>query len=725
MSLPNSKRILLLEPAFDQILVSSKNGLEPYLEIFIQEGENVAQKKFGTIFGVLEITDHSEDSSYIVNYIISIIKKEYFSKEKRGPIESIEAALHKANLALAKLAQHENIGWIGNFNALIAIIEKNNLHFSQAGKASALLIRNKTLTDISEGMSEENETPNPLKTFTNISSGKLEEGDKLILTTPETFEIFSQEEIKKATLRFSKEKFIQFLKTALGNELEKTAVLVSDIYKKILVAKQEPPKKQSSPTKNAFSQKSFSKFKKKTSSGEISPQDLDEALEKEKYKKNESHIYIKEDSDSKIENNGMEKSFAFAKDKASSFWKNIKNLTDKPASVYPEKLPVNRKEKNKLFSRPTGILKKEFEKIDLNQSKEGLKKVYKKSTAFVKKSIGLISEKINNQTERASKKSFQKISNSSEKISSQFKALTEKQKFYVIVILILIFIISFFVAKWIGKKENDPTTEIKNAEISSSSIAESQNNNPSELTPQNIAEIFHSESAINNILPLNGELFLILDQKIIRLKDKKESLLPEDFGIIQNSTAMNDLGLIFLANAKNEILSFSPSSEKFQSNSISFPSEIKISSLGSYLTYLYVLDENQKKIYRYPRAEGGFGEKFDWLRDTTDLSGFSLMSVSDDIFLAKNNVLIKFRKGKQEISKEGLFQSAKNIFTDGKNVYILDGNQGKIIKTDLDGNIQKEINLPEIVGASNVVSLPQEENKIFFVKDNQVFQIEL
>ena len=178
-----------LEPDFKNVLVCKSKEARPYLEIFIQEPENVFQQNLGTLFGIFEINDDSEDSSYVVNYLISIIKKEYFSQSKRGPIESFEAALHKANLALAKLAEHENVGWIGNFNAVSAVIEKNNVHLTQTGATHAFLLRAKTLVDLGEG-EEPHEELNPLKTFQEVVSGRLEKQDKIILTTESLFNIF-------------------------------------------------------------------------------------------------------------------------------------------------------------------------------------------------------------------------------------------------------------------------------------------------------------------------------------------------------------------------------------------------------------------------------------------------------------------------------------------------------------------------------------------------------
>ena len=253
----NEKKIITLESFFENILVCNDKDLRPYIETFYHEAENVTQERLGTLFGILEVSDDSEDSSYIVNYLISVIRKEYFSKPKRGAIESLEASLHRANLALSKLAEHGSVAWLGKLNAIVAVIEKNNLHLSQAGRNSALLLRNKTLTDISEGLADDESEPHPLKTFENVTSGRLEDDDKLILTSEALFDIFSFEEIKKSALRFSTEEFTQFIRTALSNEVPKAAVLLVNMKEKEEIVEVSPV--QEIAKINVFSQTAFSK----------------------------------------------------------------------------------------------------------------------------------------------------------------------------------------------------------------------------------------------------------------------------------------------------------------------------------------------------------------------------------------------------------------------------------------------------------------------------------
>ena len=76
----SDKKLTCLESTFEDILICKKNDSRPYIEIFLEEPGNIAQENLGTIAGILEVNDESEESSYIVNYLISVIKKEYFDK---------------------------------------------------------------------------------------------------------------------------------------------------------------------------------------------------------------------------------------------------------------------------------------------------------------------------------------------------------------------------------------------------------------------------------------------------------------------------------------------------------------------------------------------------------------------------------------------------------------------------------------------------------------------
>ena len=86
-----------------EIQATRGRDAEHFIKIFRHEGDNVASATLGTLLGVFEIDDSSEDSKYIVNLLVSVAKNEYFCNPRRGAVESFEAALHKINVALAEI----------------------------------------------------------------------------------------------------------------------------------------------------------------------------------------------------------------------------------------------------------------------------------------------------------------------------------------------------------------------------------------------------------------------------------------------------------------------------------------------------------------------------------------------------------------------------------------------------------------------------------------------
>ena len=80
------------------------------------------------------------------------------------------------------------------------------MHFAVTGKAKILLFRNNFLTEITADLAEESpEKLNPLETFINVSSGRLEKDDRLVITSDDIFQILSIKELKKNLARLEKD----------------------------------------------------------------------------------------------------------------------------------------------------------------------------------------------------------------------------------------------------------------------------------------------------------------------------------------------------------------------------------------------------------------------------------------------------------------------------------------------------------------------------------------
>ncbi|MCX6761403.1 MAG: hypothetical protein NTY33_00945 [Candidatus Moranbacteria bacterium] len=878
------KKMPQLEPQFHDILVCKKNNFRPFLEILIEEPENISRQNLGILIGIFQIDDYSEDSSYVVNYLISIIKKEYFSRANRGPVENFEAALHKANLALAKLAAHENIGWIGKINAICAVIEKNNLLLSQTGSASVFLLRGATMTEITE-MPDESIDSNPLKTFQDVISGKIEKNDKLLFATKEIFDIFSLEELKKSALKFSRQNFIQFLNTALVNELDQAAVLVVDIDEKIEELAETPHAKRVEDM-NVFSQTAFRK--------ESSPQMLEkerikeEAANKERQSiiqelkgenkdfvdKKTGHIYIKEPQALMSENPAEKQTIDFSpfleklsdftalskktltraknalKDASISLWqKSAAKITElrqkqkaatlekaatktatsfeteiKTASVLPKesKIPVAEKVKTayaklEITTRAEVFLKKIKPRLDWlkDEMADGVILILRKPTQLAIKSTNFLkniwqnykTEKSarnathsvaggparpsatdafqNNNVTTSSKRSiageptapaspatkdtFQEDSDTVtsdepsasdeptgvvypwEKSSSthpeskptkplnrflekttefgrtiepkkilpdfsRLKQITgrfdQKQKISALVILFLLLVVPYFIVKWENKpKEKPPVVE------ETPVIVLPLENDVAVTRVEKLDKVYAGN--VTKLLNLNNKFFALTDAKIIDLENKREFLFSGDFQNPDLFFGMEDLNLIFLVK-DNKIISLSPTTGKFQNNNLDFPTSGKIASAGAYLTYIYLLDASGNQIYRAPRAEGGFGEKTAWLKDTIDLSSAKDLAINENIFVLSDQAILKLFRGKKldfslaatatPIAPDKLY--AKNT---GTNLYVLDKTNARIVKLDSDGKILAQYYNTDIKNATDFSV--SEDNNLIYISD--------
>lgn len=168
--------------ARELIITPKKESRKAFLDTFIFEPENIEEQNLGNLYIIGEITDISSNSEYLINLLVATIKKEYYSNTGRTPMESLEASLAKTNEMLADFAEQGNIEWIGKLHITIAVFKNGVLYFSQTGVSKALLVRGKNIIDIGQDLVSDPK-PHPLKTFSNIASGQIDKGDKLILAT--------------------------------------------------------------------------------------------------------------------------------------------------------------------------------------------------------------------------------------------------------------------------------------------------------------------------------------------------------------------------------------------------------------------------------------------------------------------------------------------------------------------------------------------------------------
>lgn len=181
----------------EEILIKSPRSKNTICDIFMYSPGNIEEEALGSLYMVAELTSN-EDSLHLVSLLSSLIKREYYSLPHRGPIESLEAGLKKANQALNEIANQGNLEWLGKIHFICAALNKEqNLFLTQTGSAQAWLCRAGQLTNVTQKLIPSPAKPHPAKTFQNVISGTVEINDKIIFGTPAIFDFFSLPGLKQ------------------------------------------------------------------------------------------------------------------------------------------------------------------------------------------------------------------------------------------------------------------------------------------------------------------------------------------------------------------------------------------------------------------------------------------------------------------------------------------------------------------------------------------------
>lgn len=657
---PKKRREREYQAAIRDVLICSKNELVPFATAFSFPPENFEQHKFGTIFGIIKVDDHSEDSSYVVNLLTSVIKKEYFGKPHRSAEESFEASLRKANLALAELVRHGATSWAGKINFAGGAIERNNLHFSCLGNASIFLIRGGEIAEISDELEEEKDAEShPLKTFSNTSSGKLEIGDKLIFTTHELTDIFSREELRQNASHFSREEFPGFLEISLRANSELAGTIIVDLADSV----EMKPMIVEAPVIGKETVKKIDSFvgTQEIVGEELYGRDLEHTLQKEGLISHESprkNIFL--------------------------------NLLEKVKGI---SYPILR------FAR-----------------KINFRHFFVKISSWTRQLLSKI------------KLVFSFLLRKMKKINWKEKGMLAKIAAGIAVLAIVSYVAVAFVKNRNEQKRLAAETAVQLTEPAPVS------QNIEDVNVKNIEAIeevasFNQPTSTMSIL---GNFLYVIPEKsrsVLKVdpgsKSVEETKANLAVGNFKFAAAMPHLSSLFFLTEDNKIVSFTPINRNFQENGISLPGNFKAADMKTYLTYLYFLDPGANQIYRYPRAEGGFGEMQSWLRSGSDVKSAKSFAINDDLFAASSSDITAFLQGKTDdnlnFEKPNVPLAIDKIFSEPnmEGIYALDNKNHRIVKYSKDGKILSQYWNADISGIRDF-SVDEKNKTIFLLKANSI-----
>lgn len=728
--------------AFSAITVGSGRAAEPYIIAFHYKSDNVAGKPLGTLFGFFEVEVHDEDAAYIVNFLASVAKKEYFTNPRREVNESFETTLHKINVALAELAKEGNVSWLGHLHGILGAVSEGTVHFSATGDGVLALVRENSLRPISDGLAEVTSEPHPLKTFTEVSSGKLLPNDVLLALSPAVWTLFTPEDLKKNLVRLGNAGFEQFLRTALINELPVAGAVMVKVTAVDLPASSPHTKPMresaSADLANVWSGRVFEKVReakqKAFSQAESADQDPPPPPTEEYIDKKTGHIYVQGETDpSEAEESLWQAKAAFWFQSLGLSWQvrreKIRRYTRRSRKTWAFFTHALWAGLHQLTRRSTRRLRSWWRQLHREKAKHPVPLTPLTEALDHEPGSILNAAPAVPEPDRAAwqprieelKRSFASFAHGNwhEKfrtLPTRWRHLFTTSKHQLLNLFRLLslwwmrqhpkrrkilagaglMVVSLLLGSWFYIQRsplwNEQRAEAPSLSESTAPLAPT----PPPLTEPLAVPLNQSRpltASTGEPLALGSINALPLDirtERITNTQTGETTAFPEPMRL---ATVMDDLDAVFLIGRSGALYIFTLANKKFEQNTLLLPAGGQIDAIATYLTYLYVLDRKAGIVYRFPRAEGGFGTATAWSKETLSVHPLSPLVVFENVALVlpDGHPALYTRGRKTETTFAGtnapLETKALALDTRNGDVYALDPKAKRVVRWSSTGTL--------------------------------------
>ncbi|MFA6097157.1 MAG: hypothetical protein WC788_06020 [Candidatus Paceibacterota bacterium] len=769
-------------------IVFSDEEERSFCDIFVYEPENIEEKSLGNLYIIGEVVNLPENSSYIVNLLASIIKKEFYSNKKRTTLESLEASLNKVNSTLSDLAEQGNVAWIGNLNMTCAAHRNKELQLSQTGKIKTLLIRNGKIRDIGKNVTSD-EKPHPFRTFANMASGELEVGDVVLFATPGLFNVLSTEKIRQMSSLGDFTEFSNSIQETIAKEnnvstiaallvgmesareearIPQVRIMTEDLPEKTITAIHETVNEGNTATEvmtaEEFNETGGSEYPDKPE--KISLENIIKEFEEKERTPQEtgprSEANESEPAPWRAKIGQTENNESYAPtphieaedpEKRAPSPKNdhARNIETMPKTVSGSATSISEKVKTS-FSKITSagmpfLYKLRFKKpqIDITQKMRIVRNSKIVFSAIVFIFIVLLGNVVitnyNNQIEAEKQKYADRLEQAKTKIDDAEVALiNDPEK-----------------ARQTLLEARVIATEIKDGYANLSADA---NSLLADIQVQidKIDKVFRIDSPlvamdlsknekilnISTLTKFKGNYFTInQDNSVFKLdlasgKEEEVQLSIKnagDSGKTKLATVIPKSGEIVFITESSKVLTFDAKRSELKSQNIELNQDLSdITAIASYNSFIYLLEPGANQVFKHRETADGFGAGTKWMNEKTaiDIRNATSMAIDSTIFLLRSNGQVEeyLTGNKIKFSVDELKDPATNptiIFTETglKNLYVADPQKNRIIVFDKEkGTLLKQFIVKNFNFDIKDMTADDKEEALFVLSGTNIFKLD-
>lgn len=723
-----------------------------FCEALIYEPKDPDRRKYGSLYFVVEIASPHPKTVEVGKTLIEIICQEYYKDLKRDVLVSFEAALKKANQYLGDLAEEGEIFWLGKLNATCGCLHKNNLHLTATGSGEVYLLRGETLTNLASGLYSLSESPDPLKTFANISSGKFGVGDKLVLCLSSLFYNISPDELKKIVGAFSPEMAVGELAPHLEEEEDSLGIslIILEFQKEVELPKEIPSEEREAELPREVwikpKKREAELLKEKARLGlEIFSKGLLKLakLTKEALQKNLPPLFLKIKKASASFLSSLLKARKKIKfpQREAEFPKEALLSSEKGTELPKEKKPSLffssfKKELLIIFSflkRKLTSIFSDLKTLNLADFRSKDKKrylaIFLAALLLLGLSIGAMLIKEREATRLAQLEGLFKeayMKEASGKAALLYGDKKQAKKF-----LTQAQSLASDLSK-IGYRTADLSDLLSKIEEDFNLVYGIIKVNPSLLAD---FEMVKKDISSEGLYYLGGNFYSLGEKEIYQYSKEEKTPKIAFSGPFEGSFKFAHLKSeeFLLYSEPSQIWKFNPQTNSLTKISLPLAENWKgASDMASYLDYLYLLCPSENQIYRYFKTYSGYSKGYPYLLagQNIDLGEAKSIAISDFVYVLVGGKIVKFSQGSLvDFAIKDLEPKLKNptkIYTrwNLENLYLLEPEEKRIVVLSDDGSFVKQYR-SDLFSEAKGLWVEEKDKKIYLLSGNKIYQFDL
>jgi len=756
----------IILPKISKLLIEPNNE-SVVGDVFIAKVEQEAEERLGTILGLIELFGQPDEFVDGFFEILADLKTEYYLpplEAEHGVEKRFEECLGRANKRINKLVEESILKVeLKNLNVLIGLSYRHKIYLSQIGKNNAFLFHQKqghqcVIVDIFSQTASKKTRTNQEKMFSNIISGEIGNKDNILFCNDAILEYLSQSQLSEIICDKSISSSVQEIERQLGKKSKDNfyAVVIQTFEKQQEKMPRVAYNQKAETERNATTAERPETIKEKPQGSLDKLLNLQENTKKHltpsltpNWKKILMLILI-----------GIKKlaiytfiGLKWSIEKINASIKNAGNKSgtraatiqapDEATTKILDELPEEPKEPNHRLQRGP---------LPASSGSDGI--------------FGKMSDWLNRQI-------------------AKFVRLNRLQKILLIVAFVLVFLFSqsiVHLGQTGGKQQKADvqsiiqeteeainTAEAKNIFNDEDGAKESLSEARELLTqipdnrkyqdfklktqekidglnqllqkitylenPTIVADINNRNAEANTRgLAKSGNILFTFDNQAHMIYkvdlEKKQTLsvpLSAEIGQVAKIAILNDTTLVML-NDRNEIYRYNLEDNSAEKSLVVGGA---VADIGIYANKIYSLQPTENQIYKHTETDAGFNSGSTWIKDSTDMSEATALTIDGGIYVAYQNGEIKyFTKG--TAASAGLSEttppltSPTQLFSDidSNFLYVLDPKNQRVIIFEKNGNLRIQFTSKDFANIKSM-SVQEAEKKIYLLSDNKIFALDI